>query len=339
MKRSRLLLFAALASFALLAAAACGGDGNGGGGGNGSQLRTVTLMLNWTPNTQHSGIYLALERGWYRERGIDLKIVEPAQAGVESVVAQGGADIGVSVQEAVIPAREQGLPVVSIGAILQHNDSSYFALASANIRRPRDFEGKTYGGYGGPLETEILNALVKCDGGDPAKVKSVEVGNVDYLPGMQQGRFDFVWVFEGWDVLRARQVENVDVTSVKFSDYLNCIPDWYTPLFIASEAKIKADPQMLRDFMAATTRGYEAAAAEPQAAAEALLKAAPELDRRLVELSQQYHVTKYVDPGRQWGLQDESVWVNFERFLRQAGLISRQVDVSKAYTNAFLPKR
>lgn len=333
MNRRRLPLLAALALLPLVTLAACGGDDDSGGG-----MRTVTLMLNWTPNTQHSGIYLALERGWYRERGIDLKIVEPAQAGVESVVAEGKADIGVSVQEAVIPAREQGLPIVSIGAIMQHNDSSYFALASDNIRRPRDFEGKTYGGYGGPLETEILNALVRCDGGDPSKVRSVEVGNVDYLPGMQQDRFDFVWVFEGWDVLRAREIERADVTSVKFSDYLNCIPDWYTPLFIASESMIKDDPQLLRDFMAATSRGYEAAAAEPQAAADALLKAAPELDRQLVERSQQYHVTKYVDPGRQWGLQDNDIWVNFERFLREAGLTSRQVDVSKAYTNDFLPK-
>ncbi|MCC7365458.1 MAG: ABC transporter substrate-binding protein [Dehalococcoidia bacterium] len=330
MNRYWLLLLALLA---LPLAAACGGDDDDGG-----DLKKVTLMLNWAPNTQHSGIYLALENGWYEDEGIDLEIVEPASAGVEPVVAQGGADIGISAQEYVIPARAEGVPVVSIGAILQHNDSSFFALAKDNITRPKDFEGKKYGGFGGPLESEILNALVQCDGGDPAKVSSVEVGNVDYLPGMEQDRFDFVWVFEGWDVMRASEIENIDVTSVKFVDYLNCIPDWYTPVFIASESKISGDPDMLKDFMAATTRGYEAAIDDPKAAADALLKAAPELDRALVEKSQEYHVTKYMDSGRQWGVQDEKIWVEFEKFLRQAGLTTKEVDAKKAYTNDFLPK-
>ncbi|MES4792467.1 MAG: myristoyl transferase, partial [Chloroflexota bacterium] len=85
-------------------------------------------------------------------------------------------------------------------------------------------EGKTYGGFGGVLERQLISELVKCDGGDPSKVKFVEVGNVDYLAGMESGRFDFVWVFEAWDVLRAREVEGKDVGSLKFIDYTKCIP-------------------------------------------------------------------------------------------------------------------
>ncbi|MGE5597374.1 MAG: ABC transporter substrate-binding protein [Hyphomicrobiales bacterium] len=328
----------ALAAVALLAIAgmfalACGGDDDDDGG-----MQKVTLMLNWTPNTQHSGIYLAKEKGWYRDEGIDLQIVEPAQTGVEQVVGTGKADFGISVQEGVIPAREQGVPIVSIAAIMQHNDSSFFALEEDNIHRPKDFEGKTYGGYGGPLETEILHKLVECDGGDPSKVKSIEVGDVDYLAGMQQSRYDFVWVFEGWDVMRARDVAKVPVTSVKFADHLDCIPDWYTPVIITSEAKIKDDPDLVRKFMAATSRGYEEAITDPKAAADALLKAAPELDEQLVRLSAQYHTTHYVDPGRQWGLQDLDIWTNFERFLREAGLTQKEIDVKAAFTNEFLPR-
>lgn len=330
----RILPLIALAALAAFAGFACGDDDDT----NGGDLTKVTLMLNWTPNTQHSGIYVALANGWYEDEGIDLQIVEPAQSGVETVVGTGGAEFGISMQEGVIPAREQGVPIVSIGAILQHNDSSFFALAEDNITRPKDFEGKRYGGYGGPLETEIVNTLVQCDGGDPSKVEMVEVGNVDYLAGMQQGRFDFVWVFEGWDVLRAREIEKIDVTSVKFSDHLDCIPDWYTPLFITNEKMIADRPDVVRAFMAATARGYEAAIDDPEAAAEALLEAAPELDEQLVNVSQEYHSAHYVDEGRQWGLQDEQVWVDFEKFLRQAGLTTAEVDVSKAYTNDFLPK-
>lgn len=342
--RAGLLLLGLLAAAMMLFAAACGGDddddaGNENGAGDAPELERVTLMLNWTPNAQHGGIYLAQKNGWYREAGLDVSIIEPAQAGAEQVVAQGNADFGISIQEAVVPAREQGIPIVSIAAIIQHNDSSFFALEEEGITRPKDFEGKTYGGYGGPLELEILNKLVECDGGDPSLVRHVEVGNVDYLSGMEQDRFDFVWVFEGWDVLRAREVENIPVTSVKFADYLDCIPDWYTPLIITSEKMIADRPDTVRKFLEATARGYEAAIRDPQAAAEALLEAAPELDRQLVELSTEYHASRFVDEGRQWGLQDEEVWVTFERFLREAGLTSKEVDVQKAYTNAFLPSR
>lgn len=326
-------LFAVLVAFGVLVASACGGDDD-----NADDATKVTLMLNWTPNAQHGGIYLAQEKGWYSDAGLDVQIEEPATAGVEQVVAQGGAQFGISIQEAVIPAREQGIPIVSIAAILQHNDSSFYALENAGINRPRDFEGKTYGGYGGPLELEILKTLVECDGGDFSKVRTVEVGNVDYLAGMEQGRFDFVWVFEGWDVLRG-QLDGVQGTSVKFSDYLDCIPDWYTPLIITNEKMIADNPDVVRRFVEATTRGYEEAMRDPQAAADALMKAAPELDRELVEASTSYHATRFVDPGREWGLQDEEVWVTFEEFLRQAGLTQKEIDVSAAYTNEFLPAR
>jgi ABC-type nitrate/sulfonate/bicarbonate transport system substrate-binding protein len=333
----RILPLAAICgALALATGVACSDDDDDGG--NGGDRASVTLMLNWTPNTQHSGIYIALQEGWYEDAGLDVSIVEPAAGGVEQVVAQGSADFGISVQEAVIPAREQGIPIVSIGAILQHNDSSFMSLTSAGISSPKDFEGKTYGGYGGPLEVEILDELVRCDGGDPSKVEMVEVGNIDYLAGMEQGRFDFVWVFEGWDVLRARDIEGKDVATVKFTGHLDCIPDWYTPLIITNEQMIADDPDTVRKFMEATARGYEAAGEDPELATEALMAGAPELDRALVEVSAEYHVGKYVDEGRQWGLQDLETWQTFETFLRDAGLTEKEVDVTAAFTNDFLPQ-
>lgn len=302
-------------------------------------LTPVTLMLNWTPNNHHAGIYAALQNGWYKEEGIDLKIVEPAAAGADQVVASGGADFGISQAESLLPARAAGASVVSIATLLPHNDSSFFALTSSGIKRPKDFEGKTYGGYGGPLERELLNTLVKCDGGDPTKVKSVEVGNIDYLPGMEQKRFDFVWVFEGWDVLRSREVEKKDVTSVKFVDYQKCIPDWYTPVIITSEKTIKERPDLVRKFLKATTRGYELAAAKPDEAATLLLKSAPELDKNLVTASAKYHAPMYIEKGKVWGVQDPKVWTDFAAFLRKSGLLDKDIPVNAAFTNDFLPKK
>lgn len=299
-------------------------------------LTPVTLMLNWTPNNHHAGIYIALANGWYKEVGIDLKVVEPAAAGADQVVGAGRTDFGISQAEWVIPARANGIPVVSIATILPYNNSSLMALASEGIARPRDLEGKTYGGYGGSLETELINRLVKCDGGDPSKVKYVEVGNIDYLAGLEQNRFDFVWVFEGWDALRAREVLHKQISTLKFVDYLQCIPDWYTPVFITSEATIRDRPELVEKFLAATARGYRRAIEDPNEAAADLLKAVPELDAALVKAAARYHAPRYAAKGEPWGIQKPEIWKEFVSFLRDAGLIDKDVDPNGAFTNRFL---
>jgi len=301
------------------------------------QPAPVTLMLNWTPNNHHAGIYLALANGWYEEAGIALEVVEPATAGADQVVGAGRADFGISQAESVIPARASGIPIVSIATILPYNDSSLMSLAADGIARPRDLAGKTYGGYGGSLERELIDTLVACDGGDPSAVNFVEVGNIDYLAGMERDRFDFVWVFEGWDALRARGLAGVDISTIRFVDHLDCIPDWYTPVFIANEDTLAERPNLVSRFLSATARGYRAAIADPEAAADALLAAVPELDAELVRAAARYHAPRYAADGQPWGVQSAETWRRFERFLRAAGLTSADVDSDAAFTNGFLP--
>ena len=297
----------------------------------------ATLMLNWTPNNHHAGVYVALANGWYADAGLDLQVIEAAVAGADQVVGAGRADFGISQAESVIPARANGVPVVSIATILPFNDSSLMALATDHIARPRDLEGKTYGGYGGPLERELIDRLVACDGGDPERVTFVEVGNIDYLAGLEQDRFDFVWVFEGWDALRARQIAGAAIDTIRFVDHLDCIPDWYTPVFIASEATIRDRPALVEVFLSATAGGYAAAIADPEAAAAALLAAAPELDADLVHAAARYHAPLYAAPGHPWGVQEGETWRRFARFLAEAGLTDRNVDADAAFTNRLLP--
>jgi ABC-type nitrate/sulfonate/bicarbonate transport system substrate-binding protein len=299
------------------------------------EMRSVTVMLDWTPNTNHIGIYAADAQGYYADAGLEVSIIEPT-GGVEAIVAEGQAQFGISYAEAVLPARLAGVGVTSVATILPHNESSLMSLASANIARPRDLEGKRYGGFGGQLEQQLVESLVACDGGDPALVEFVEVGNVDYIPGMDQDRFDFVWVFEGWDVIRARNLEGVEITTLPFIDYTECIPDWYTPVIVTDDDLIADDPELVNAFLEATARGYDFVADDPEAAATALLEAAPELDEQLVRDSAAYLAGRFTD-GAGWGTQEDSIWVEFEAFLREAALIEEPVDVSEAYTNEFLP--
>ena len=315
----------AIASALLLAA--CGGEDE--------ELQPATLMLDWTPNTNHAGIYIALEQGWYEEAGIDLQIVEPAAAGVEAILAEGQAQFGISYAEYLIPARLAGVEITSIAAMLPHNESSLMMLASEGVESPADLEGLTYGGFGGALERQLISTLVECDGGDPELVNFVEVGNIDYVPGMEQDRFDFVWVFEGWDVLRARDLDGVEISTLRFIDYTDCIPDWYTPVIATSDSLIADDPDLVSAFLEATARGYEFAEEDPAEAAALLLQAAPELDQGLVEASAAYLGPRYADGD--WGVQDSAIWERFEAFLREAGLTDAELDTSDAFTNEFLP--
>jgi ABC-type nitrate/sulfonate/bicarbonate transport system substrate-binding protein len=335
---------------ALLIGAACssgddgaGGDGATTGTGTGDDrasedLREVTLVLDWTPNTNHTGIYVAQAEGYYEEAGLDVEIIQPGESGSLQALGSGNADFVVSVQEQLVPARLEGVPAVSVAAIVQHNTSSLMALGDEGIVTPADLEGRRYGGFGGDLERELVESLVECDGGDPSAVEFVEVGNVDYRVGLEQDRFDFVWVFDGWDVIRLEQVEDVDVATIPFDEHLDCIPDWYTPLLATSEQLIADDPETVRAFVEATARGYAFAAEKPEEAAQILLEAAPELDPGLVEPSAAFLADQYAADAPQWGWQDEQVWVDFSAFLLESGLIEEELDVSTAYTTEFLPE-
>ena len=274
------ILLAFLALGLVAGVVACGDDDDSGGG-----LTKVTLMLDYTPNTNHAGIYLAKEKGWYRDAGLEVDIVEPASGGVEQAVAADRAQFGISFQENVIPARAQGIPIVSVAAIIQHNSSSLFSLTKDNIKRPKDLEGKTYGGFDGPLEAALVKSLVACDGGNPDKVKFVNIGAVDFLVGMEQDAFDFAWIFDSWDGVRTKEVEKKSVNTIPFAEHFDCIPDWYTPVMITSEKLIKEKPELVRKFMEATSKGYDEAISNPSAASAALLKGAPETDKALAEAS------------------------------------------------------
>ncbi len=340
MSRASTHLLAGITAAALLAAgAACGGDGDGAPTGTdvGSASREVTLVLEWTPNTNHGGIYAAEAAGLYDDAGIDLEIIQPGESGGLQAVATGHADFGISVQESLVPAQVAGVPVVSIAAIVQHNTSSLLALADSGIAGPADLPGHRYGGFGGALEQALIGRLVECAGGDPAGVEHVNVGNTDFRVGLESGHFDVVWVFDGWDKLRLEQA-GVEVSTIAFADHLDCIPDWYTPLIVTRRDQIAADPELVSDFMAATAAGYELAIDDPSAAADALLAAAPELDEQLVRVSAAYLADQYAADAPQWGYQRDDVWTTFVAFLAEAGLIDEApADLTALYTNEFLP--
>lgn len=299
-------------------------------------LTPVTLMLDWVPNTNHTGIFVAQEQGYFEESGLEVRIIQPGEVMAPQAVLSGAADFGVDFQEQLTIARAEGLPIVSIAAVMQHNTSGFAARSDLGVSSPRDWEGLRYGAFGSPFEEPTLRALMTCDGGDYAALETVNVGFADPLALLAEEQTDLAWIFYGWQGIQA-EIEGVALDVVMMSDHFDCVPDYYTPILVTSEETIAGRPDVARAFVSAVARGYADAVEDPEAAAGALLRAAPELDPELVYRSQEWVSPRYRAEAARWGLQSRDVWEAYASWMVDAGVIGEIIDVDQAFTNAFLP--
>ncbi|MHB1355359.1 MAG: ABC transporter substrate-binding protein [Anaerolineae bacterium] len=298
-------------------------------------LTRVVLSLDWVPNTNHTGFYVALDKGWYVEEGIALDIQVPSDPSAAlKQVAAGNTEFGVSFQDELTIARSNDIPVVSIAAIIQHNTSAFAVLKSSGITRFRDFEGKVFASFGLPIERPILGALMACDGGDVNKVTFVDVG-FDTLPALVGKRADIAWIFQAWDGIQAG-LKGIDLVSLPL--YGSCVPDYYTPVVIAGEKTLAQKSNLVQSFLQATARGYTYAAQHPEESAEILLKYAPESDPALVKASQAWLSSRYIADTARWGEQKPEVWDAFTTWMADNGLLVKPVNPIMAYTNDYLPE-
>src|SRR5579884_2099730 len=305
-------------------------------------LTGMSLALDWTPNTNHTGIYVALAQHWYQAEGIDLHLL-PYSASVspDVLVSTGKADVGISSTEGIVADAAVGQPVVSIAAIIQHNTSALVTLASSGLTRPAMLDGKIYGGFGAPYEGAVVGEIIKKDGGKGV-FKNVTL-SVDAMDALKAHRVDFVWIFEGWEGIQAAR-EGVKLNTFYITDY--GVPDYYTPNIITSPTEIKQKADVLHRFMRATARGYEYARTHVQDSAQALLALAPPgtfPDTGLVTASQEYLSPRYADSGRKWGWQDAAAWHGYPQFILNSGGVQdasgktvKSLNLDALYTNEFL---
>lgn len=319
----------AMAACAVITAAGCGAQS---ASPEADAPREVSVVLDWTANTNHTGLFLAVAQGYYEDEGLQVRLIEPGETSGLQLLAAGQTDFAVSVAESLVPARTEGAPVVSIAAIVQHNTSSLLSLSSSGIAGPQDLDGRVYGTYGSVLEAALVQTMARC-GDEHAAVELAPLTGTDFRIGLTEGMYELVWVFDAWDTIRLRDLDGLDVATIAFLDHTDCIPDWYTPLIATSERTLAEDPELVRSFLAATARGYAEAMADPQLGADALLAAAPELDPELVRASAEYLSSRYAADPEQWGHQDAEVWERFVGFLIEHGLAPEGFDVEAAWTD------
>lgn len=300
-------------------------------------LQDVIMVLDWTPNTNHTGLYVALENGYFKDEGLNVKIVQPSEGGAATLVATGKADFGISYQEEVTYAKtsEDPLPIKAVATVIQHNTSGFASPKSKNITSPKDFEGKIYGGWGSPSEDAILDAVMKKENKDFSKLKVLDVGEDDFFTAVNKN-VDMMWIFEGWTGIEAKQ-RGVDLNYIQLRD-LDERLDYYTPVIISNEKLLNENPELAKKFLNATSKGYNYAVENPEEAAKILVKHAPEIDENLAIESQKYLAKEYIYDAKYWGVMKDSVWNNYTQFLKEYNLIEKDLKASDAYTNEFLPQ-
>ena len=298
-------------------------------------LEDVTVILDYVANTNHTGMYVALDQGYYEEQGLNVNIVEPTEGATATLVAVGKGDFGISYQEdvTIALASEDPLPIRAIAALIQHNTSGFATYADKNITSVKDFEGKTYAGWGGPGESAVLNAVMTQAGADFSKLNIVTSEGAGFAALKDQ--VDIMWFFEAWDNVKC-ELADFPINYMPVRD-LDERLDYYTPVIIASEETLEQKPEMVRRFLAATEKGYLYAIENPEESAEILHKYTPDYDMELLSRSQAYLTDKYMEDSETWGTMKDSVWDNYTDFMVEYGVIDKDIPAADCYTNEFLP--
>ena len=318
-----------LALTLLLSLTACGGKPE----------EPITLVLDWTPNTNHTGIYVALEKGWFAEAGLNVEVVQPPEGGSDLLVAAGKAQFAVTAQDSIAPALtgEDALPLTAVAAILQHNTSGIVSRAGEGMDTPRGLEGHKYATWDSPVEKATIRQVMAADGGDFDKVELIPSTVTDEVSALQSGSVDAIWIFYGWAGI-ACEVAGLPIDYFDFADF-DPVLDFYTPIIVSNNDWLKENPETAAAFLAALSRGYTYAAENPKEAADILMEAAPELksNAELVYRSQEYLAGEYIADARRWGEIDPDRWGGYFTWLNDNGLVETPLDPAGGFTNEYLP--
>ena len=293
----------------------------------------IKLALDWYPNANHIGLYIAQEKGYFFEEGLEVEMYTPSDPStVLQTVGAGQDDFGISYQPDILLARAQGVPVVSIAGMVQHPLNSLMSLESSGIVRPGQLKGKKVGYPGIPTNEPLLRTMLKADG--LAGLEDVELVNVGFNlgPSLISGQVDAVvgayWTHES--ILLENQGHKVNV--MRMEDW--GVPDYYELMIVTSESKAKDDMATLTKFLRAVRRGYEAAMDDPQKGVDTLVAGTKdEIDEAVDRPGADLLVPLWKPQRGAFGNQDIARWENFTKWMQDAGLLPAELEATDAFVN------
>lgn len=299
-----------------------------------TELEGISVALDWYPNANHAGLFLALDRGYYAEEGLAPDFYTPSDpTTVLQTVGAGRDTFGISYQTDVLLARAAGVPAVSVMALVQIPLLGVMVLAESGITRPRDLVGKTVGYPGIPSQEAFLATMLADDGATMGDVELVNIG-FDLVPGLISGRVDAslgaYWTHE--TILAER--EGFPTEILKVDDW--GVPPYYELVIAASEETVEQRADLVERFLRATRRGYEAAIDDPAAAIAALQAASPDLDVPVEEEGIALLIPAWAAGDVPFGTQTAERWDAYAGWMADNGLIPADLDVAAAWRGDLL---
>ena len=308
------------------------------------QLR---LALDWTPNTNHTGFYVALSKGWFAEADLDVRVTHPGEDNYATTparkLASGEVDLAVAPSESAIGfhTSERRTPLVAIAAILAKDASAVVTLAESGLERPAQLDAHTYASYHARFEDPIVRRMIQRDGGR-GEVELLYPDKLGIWNTLLGGQADATWIFKPWEGVQAEQ-QGVALNYFVLGDY--GIPYGYSPVLLAHSDRLAERAEAFRAFLRVARRGYAYAQRHPDEAAD-LLIATSELseERTFVRASQQVIGAYYTHEDLPWGVMRPQIWQAFLTWLIEEGILTDRsgrviadLEPTDLYTDEFLP--
>ena len=330
---ARALSLIAVAALAAVALAACGGSDATGGRTSSGATKPVSLVLDFTPNAAHAGIYTALERGYDRDAGIDLHVIVPSQStDAIKLLETGRADFAILDIHDLAIARERGEQIAGVLPIVEQPLAA--VIAAPGFHDPAQLQGHTVGVSGDPSDTAVLDSVVRGSGGDPGKVKTITIG-YDAVADLLAGRVDAAtafWNDEGVTLQRRKpgfHVFRVDRYGA---------PSYPELVVCASDAFLHAHPDLARALVQTLSRGYDAVIGHPKVGEHALESQVPGLDGQLVAAELTQLEPAFTGPEHRFGVLDLALLRRWARWEQRFGIVRRVPDVATTFDTRFAPR-
>ena len=303
------------------------------------QLTKIVFCLDWTPNTNHTGVYAAQALGYYKEAGLDVEIVQPPENGAVLMCAAGQAQFAVDAQDTMAASLDldEPLGVTAVAALLQHNTSGILSRAEDGITSAKGLENRVYATWDSPIELAMLRYCMEKEGGDFSKVRLIPNNVTDEPAALAAHQIDAVWIFYGWSGINA-ELSDVACGYWDFASVSSEL-DYYTPVLLANNDFLAQNPDTARAFLSATEKGYRYAVEHPEEAADLLIAGdstgSLSDSRDLVVASQKWLSKQYIADAPDWGVFDAERWNAFYTWLSSNGLTVHDL-TGLGFTNDYL---
>lgn len=301
-----------------------------------SDLESIDFILDWVPNTNHTGLYVALEKGYFEEAGLDVTIRRPPEGSGTELVGTGGAEFGIDFQDTIAARFEKGLPVTAVAAIIDHNTSGIVSHPDAQIKSAKDMAGKSYGTWNEPIERAVVEHIVTEDGGNFEEVELIPNQADNSVVGLSTKMFDSAWIYYAWDGVMAESMD-IETDFFYLTDFAEEL-DFYSPVIIVNNDYMNDHPEETKKMVQAIKKGYQYAMEEPEESANILMEHAPELKEQadFIMASQEWVSPKYAETPEKWGYIEEERWNTFYDWLYTNELIEKELTEDPFFTNEYL---